>query len=74
MIYEIERWYKTTMYTIAKRDEEISVPKTEIPDEQAAAYMALLEKAGYKRHEARTHIWYEKQTDCRHGEEIIFYK
>ena len=74
MMYEVRYLYYRSRACIAKLDPELSVPKCEISDDKANAYMALLTDMGYKRHETATQIFFDHTIDCNHSEEYIFYK
>lgn len=72
--YEIRSYYENRVGGIGHLDKECSVPVSETTEELAAQYQQLLEGCGYRRHETSTQVFYDKRTDARHCEEVIFYK
>ena len=74
MTVEIRRYWRRNEWSNGVLDKEASTPKHEMPDEMIPVLMKLLELNGFKRHETKTAVFYDKVLNCNEVEEDIFYK
>lgn len=75
MKYELKCLYAPYPFSaVMKVDKDISLPVTEISDEDAAKRIGLMKAMGYKSYETSKAVVYYSETDARHITEYWFYK